>query len=877
MHLNFLKVINENFAIKVFAAFIVFVFVISFSFCAFFIHNKRSHILSELIKNGSLLAGILAHNSRIGVYTENEDLLNNPVAAIFKQKGVLAVSVFNLKGELLKKREKSASVYTAESFKDDGWGRNEIFNKIKRVRSPFYLAQKSKLEFWAPVITNSDYTMEEALLFQEAPFQNKRSIIGLVMVSIDKKILNDLTSDILVKSLLISLIFLVAGSGITYFVSKRITKPLNRLTEGVKTMGVGEAVRIVPVETGDEIGKLAKAFNDMSSSLHERERALRESEEKYRQFCESLPQVVFETDEFANITFTNRMAFDLFGYSREELRLGINLFQVLIPEDRDRARANIQRILNGGKLGSNEYTALRKDKSTYPVLVYSSPIVFEGKYRGLRGIVVDLTELKRIQNALLESESKYRDLVENIYDMIWEVNDKLIYTYVSPQSLDVLGYNPEELLGKSPLDFMRPEERARVREIFLDLMARPRSLSDLVFEKTSKDGSLTSLEYSGKPYFDADGELRGFRGIERNVTERNRAQKALRESEEKYRLMNENIPVAVYSSLPDEFSTNLFISGRIEELTGYSVREFLEEPKLSAKIIYPKDKKYLREKIEECIKSLKYFDLEYRIITKENNIKWIRNKATPIAKNKRIVQFDGFMEDVTEKKNAENELRKSREKLRNLSRYLQSSMENERTRIAREIHDDLGQYLTALKMDLSWFKKRLPKDQAPLQEKEKSMQQTVNTAIESIERIISNLRPGPLDDLGLAAAIEWLIGYFQNQTGIKGRYRFDQEEYVLDGDRSIAVYRILQESLTNIARHSNATEVDIELYEDDGSIVLKVTDNGVGILKSKALHSESFGLMGMQERAYLFQGDFKIEGIPDKGTTITASIPIETS
>ncbi|MBW1768140.1 MAG: PAS domain S-box protein [Deltaproteobacteria bacterium] len=872
-----MKAINENFAIKVFAAFIVFVFVISFSFCAFFIHNQRSHILSELINNGSLLAGILAHNSRIGVYTENEELLNNPVGAIFQQEGVLGVSVFNLKGELLKKREKSGSVLTDASVKDGELRRNRILERIKRVRSPYYLERKSKLEFWSPVITGSDYTMEESLLFQEAPFQKKSNIIGLVMISIDKKILNNQASEILVKSILIGLIFLIAGSGITYFVSKRITKPLNRLTEGVKTLGVGGAVKKVPVETGDEIGKLAKAFNDMSSSLYEREKALRESEEKYRQFCESLPQVVFETDEFDNITFTNRMAFDFFGYSREDIRLGLNLFQVLIPEDRDRARANIQRILNGGKLGSNEYTALRKDRSTYPVLVYSSPIIFEGKPKGLRGILVDLTEFKRIQNALLESKLRYRDLVENVYDMIWEVNDKLIYTYVSPQSLDILGYNPEELLGKSPFDFMRFEERTRVKEIFLDLLAHPRSLSDLVFEKISKDGSLTCLESSGTPYFDADGKLRGFRGIERNVTERNRAQKALKESEKKYRLMNENIPVAVYSALPDEFSTNLFISGRIEELTGYSAKEFSEEPKLFANIIHPKDKKYLRETIEECSKSPKDFDVEYRIITKENNIKWIRNKANPVVENKRIVQFDGFMEDITEKKNAENELRESREQLRNLSRYLQSSMENERTRIAREIHDDLGQYLTALKMDLSWFKKRLPKDQAPLQEKEKSMQKTVNTAIESIERIISNLRPGPLDDLGLTAAIEWLIGYFQNQTGIKGRYRFDQEEYMLDGERSIAIYRILQESLTNIARHSNATEVDIELYEDDGSIVLKVTDNGTGILKSKALHPESFGLMGMRERAYLFQGDIKIEGIPDKGTTITASIPIETS
>ena len=876
MKFNFLKAFNENFRIKVFASFFVFIFVMSLAYSAVFINDQKKYMTRDLLKNGSLLAGILAHNLRIGVFSENESLLDNPIEAVFQQEGVFEVSVFNHEGELLKNRKKPGSMFIEGSVKeDDGRSAKRILEKLNEISSPYYIEGIKKIEFWSPVISGSNYTMEESLLFQENPLQNKKNIIGLVKVSVDKNMMKKQAIESFIKSVLIGIIFLIVGSGVTYFVSRRITKPLNKLTEGVKALEVGEVFRKVPVETVDEIGRLAKAFNNMSDSLVNRENSLRESEKKYRQLCDALPQVIFEADRFGKLTFANRIAFDLFGYSIEDFRTGLDLHQMLISKDRDRARQNIGRILIGEKLGGHEYTALKKNGSTFPVLIYSSPITIGRTAVGLRGVLVDLSEFKKVQNALLESESRYRDLVENVDDMIWEMNEKSIYTYVSPQSLEVLGYEPEELLGKSPFDFMQPEERKRIREIFLDLLANQRSISELTVESISKEGSLVWLESSATFFTDAEGNFLGIRGVQRNITERIRAERALKESEEKYRVMSENIPVAVYSALPDESSTNLFVSGRIEELTGYTGEEFLKEPRRYENIIHPEDKKYLWEKIEEHRTDQTILDVEYRIITKDHNIKWIRDRGTPTVKDNRVVRIDGFMEDITEKKAAESEIRESREQLRNLSRYLQSSMENERKRISREIHDDLGQYLTALKMDLSWFKRRLPEDQPPLHEKEKSMRRSLDTAIDSVERIVSNLRPGPLEDLGLIAAIEWLIEYFQDQTGITCRYSFDQEEYILDSERAIAIYRILQETLTNIARHSNATEIDIDMCHTGGRIVLKVLDNGIGISKDKVLNPGSFGIMGMQERAYLFQGKVDIEGSRDKGTVITASIPVE--
>jgi len=668
---------------------------------------------------------------------------------------------------------------------------------------------------------------------------------------------------------------LIAGSGAAYFVSRRMTKPLNRLTEGVKALEVGGVVRKVPVETPDEIGKLAKAFNNMSDSLQKREKALRLSEERYRQLCDSLPQVVFETDIFGKFTFANRIAFDLFGYSREDLRTGLDAIEMLIPKDRDRAQQNIRRILSGEKSGNNEYTALKKDGSTFPVLIYSSPITIRRSDIGLRGVLVDLSEFKKVQNALLESESRYRNIVENLNDMIWEVNEKLIYTYVSPQSLGVLGYTPEELLGKSASDFMTPEDQRRVNELSLDFFADPRPISDLVVERISKDGSQVWLESSGTPFFDTGGKLLGFRGVARDITERIRAEDELKQERDRAQKYLDLAGV-IFVALNREGKVSL-INRKGCEVLGYKEGEVLGKDWIL---------NFLPERIQEEIKSVslrilagkivssKYF--ENPVLTKEGNerlIAW-HNTVLTDEKGKTIGHLSSG-EDITEKKAAKIELEKSREQLRNLSRYLQSSMENERTRISREIHDDLGQYLTALKMDLSWLKKRLPKDQPSLREKEKSIRQSLDTAIDSVERIVSNLRPGPLEDLGLTAAVEWQIGYFQDQTGITCRYSLDREEYVLDSERAIAIYRILQESLTNIARHSNATEVDINLSNNDGGIVLKVTDNGIGISKNKVSYAESFGLMGMRERAYLFKGELDVESSPDKGTAITATIPVE--
>lgn len=235
------------------------------------------------------------------------------------------------------------------------------------------------------------------------------------------------------------------------------------------------------------------------------------------------------------------------------------------------------------------------------------------------------------------------------------------------------------------------------------------------------------------------------------------------------------------------------------------------------------------------------------------------------------------LSDVTMRKRAEEELKNSHQQLRDLAARLQQAREEERAFIAREIHDELGQLLTGLKFDIKWLEKRLPQDAVALRMKTASVLELVDESIQALRRVATEFRPGILDTLGLTAAIEWQAREFQNRTGIECKINEQMPDQLNDRHRETALFRIFQESLTNVARHSGATEVKISLSRQNGSVVLQVRDNGKGITEKEIHHTRSIGLLGMRERAHLFGGEVRFSGAPNHGTTVTASIPLETA
>lgn len=221
-------------------------------------------------------------------------------------------------------------------------------------------------------------------------------------------------------------------------------------------------------------------------------------------------------------------------------------------------------------------------------------------------------------------------------------------------------------------------------------------------------------------------------------------------------------------------------------------------------------------------------------------------------------------------------LEKSNETLHKLSAHMLTVREEERRAVARQVHDELGQALSTLKLDLTWMKKKFPPDMGNLNGKVEEMSGLIDFTIETVQRITSELRPLLLDDLGLAAAIEWQAGVFQERTGIRCEVNLPSKEIVLDKAVSDSLFRVYQEAMVNIARHAGATDVRIELRVEPDKLLMEITDNGRGIDEADADSSTAFGLMGMRERIGLLDGDVTIGGREGSGTVVLVSIPLNT-
>lgn len=264
----------------------------------------------------------------------------------------------------------------------------------------------------------------------------------------------------------------------------------------------------------------------------------------------------------------------------------------------------------------------------------------------------------------------------------------------------------------------------------------------------------------------------------------------------------------------------------------------------------------------------------------ETAIETLKKGATDYVLKNRLVRLVPAVQralrearERTGRQLAQVQLRRSLKQLRTLSVYLQHVREIEQIRIAREVHDELGQSLTGLKLQLTWLARRLPKRSKLLLGKTRTMATHIDKTILAVRRIATELRPGVLDTAGLLAALEWQANQFQSQTGIVCEVKAEMKEALWDQELNTAFFRIFQESLTNIIRHAKATKVEVRLAEAGGHVTLEVKDNGRGISEAEIHNTKSIGLLGIHERATLLDGTLRIEGERGKGTTLTVRIP----
>ena len=354
------------------------------------------------------------------------------------------------------------------------------------------------------------------------------------------------------------------------------------------------------------------------------------------------------------------------------------------------------------------------------------------------------------------------------------------------------------------------------------------------------------------------------------------------QAEAKYRTLVEQIPMVTYTAPLDKALGTFYISPQIESILGYSPKEWLADPGLWVKLLHPEDRdRVLAESQRDLLGSNgAVFRSEYRILTRKNDVLWLRDEATAVRNGLDEPEFlQGIMFDVTDQKRFEEQLKSSHERMRELAAHIEGVREEERTRIAREIHDELGQALTGIKIDLAWMNKKLQiHDRATqtdlLLKRITAMKDTIDTTVQVVRKISAELRPGILDGFGLPAAIEWQASEFQDRTGIQCQLSAIPEDLDLEERPSSAIFRIFQELLTNIVRHANASMVDISLRKRRGMLILEVQDNGRGISENEKFKANSFGLLGVRERVALLGGKSSIKGVQGQGTTVTIRIPL---
>jgi PAS domain S-box-containing protein len=357
-------------------------------------------------------------------------------------------------------------------------------------------------------------------------------------------------------------------------------------------------------------------------------------------------------------------------------------------------------------------------------------------------------------------------------------------------------------------------------------------------------------------------------GMVDDITERVRAEEELRRSEDRLRLMIDTIPTNAWSLRRDGVVD--FINQHWLDYTGLSLEEGLSYPN---RVVHREDLPDVMNSWRADMADGRPCEYEMRLRRADGEYRWFLVRTVPLRDERgNIVKWFGISTEIEDRKQAEKELHRSFEQLRALTARLQRVREEERAKVAREIHDELGQALTAIKIDLASLVHELSPEQTR-QFRRESIMKLIDETIQTVRRISTELRPGILDDLGLVAAVEWAAEEFEARTGTRCEISLPGADLTLDPEHATALFRIFQETLTNVARHANATEVSVRLAKENGDVSLEVRDDGKGISEGQLSAASSLGILGMRERALLLGGELTINGVPGKGTTVRVRMP----
>lgn len=606
-------------------------------------------------------------------------------------------------------------------------------------------------------------------------------------------------------------------------------------------------------------GNIMAILRDITERT-ETEKALRNSELRFRALTGNAPVGIFETDAEGATTYVNEKMIEYTGLSFDEL-LRTSWIQCIHPDDRASLISTWNHHLEEKTESSQQYRIVTKNGSIRWVQGKAIPVYDKnGQFDGYLGTVSDITNEKLALIALSESEEKYRTLVEQASDAIYIVDGGGKVVTVNPSASRLSGYTEQELLQMNIYDFVFEEDLQSNPFRFDELLAGKTVIVERSFKV--KDNKVLDVECLANML--SDGRVLVFA---RDITERIKTQNEI--------LKEKNFSDSIINSLPgifylyDEHGKFLRWNKNFEYVSGYSAAEI--------KTMHPADffdeqeKELMKKKVYEVL-STGMGDVEAHFFTRDKEkIPYYFNGWRVIFENKLCLIGVGI--DITEKRKAETLLLQSYDDIRRLASHLNHVREEERKRIGREIHDELGQQLTAIKMDMAWIEKKLSAEDELIKNKIKNVITLLDGGNRSVRRILTELSLGINDNNGLLEALERQNRQFEASTGIQVQFATTEKTVQVSEAIANCIFRVYQESLTNIMRYADATAVETLLQADDEMITVSIHDNGKGFDITTIPSKTSFGILGMRERVQAQKGKFEIKSIKGKGTTVIIKVP----
>ena len=593
---------------------------------------------------------------------------------------------------------------------------------------------------------------------------------------------------------------------------------------------------------------------------------LKKSIERYELIAEATNDVIWDHDFVNDVTWGNKNLYELYGIDAETKTINFEMFiNQIHPDEQENIKIRFEKAVKKRQSSITEEFRFKNAEGEYLVFYDRAFIKYdvEGNAVRILGAMLDITERENAQKAIAESEEKYRTIIEQAADGIFIADENTLLIDVNSAGCAMSGYSRGELQKLRFADFIPPEDLIN-NPLLITKMQKGQSV---INERRliSKNGNIIDVEISAKRLLDG-----GYQLFVRDITERKKEAEIVLQSEKKYKLLFNNNPMPMWMSYAADL--NIFDVNEVAiKQYGYSRDEFL---KLNLKDLRP------AEDVPLFLAEIKNIDLS---IT--NNRLWRHQKKDGTIIQVEVTSHEIMYEgkrvwlssphDITEQYFAKELLQKSYNDIRQLASNLQSIREDERTNIAREIHDELGQQLTGLKMDIYWLSRKINTTDNEVAAKLHQSIELINATVASVRKIATDLRPSILDDLGLMAALEWQGEEFEKRSGTKVEFNNEAGDVLLQPEVVTAIFRIYQELLTNVARHANARLVTVLLQIKDDRLFFSLKDNGTGFDPAGISKKKTLGLLGIKERTLLLKGTYEFKSKPGEGSQTIISIPLQ--